>query len=89
MKQIDTGENKSGVAIYQDSSREICLEVRLEKDTVWLGAHKIAAVFGVERPAVVKHINNIYKTGELGKHSTCSILEQAAGDGKIRKMNIF
>jgi death-on-curing family protein len=61
----------------------------LEKNTVWLDAHLIAQLFDVNRPAIVKHINNIYKTGELDKKSTCSILEQVAADGKIRKMNLY
>jgi len=65
------------------------LRVRLEKETVWLDAHQIALVFGVNRPAIVKHINNIYRTGELNKSSTCSILEQVAADGKVRQMNIY
>jgi len=79
---------KSEIVIYQakDGPR---LEVRLEKDTVWLDAHLIAGLFNVNRPAIVKHINNIYKTGELDARSTCSILEQVAADGKIRRMNLY
>ena len=70
------------IVIYQTSKKEVELKVRLEKETVWLDAHQIAWVFDVNRPAVVKHINNIYRTGELDKKSTCSILEQVAADGK-------
>jgi len=65
------------------------IRVKFEKDTVWLDAHLIARLFDVNRPAIVKHINNIYKTAELNKKSTCSILEQVAADGKIRKMNLY
>ncbi len=65
------------------------IEVRLSEKTVWLDAHLMACLFGVNRPAIVKHINNIYKTGELNKKSTCSILEQVAADGKIRKMHLY
>ena len=64
--------------IYKALKGEAQVEVRLEKETVWLDAHQIALVFGVNRPAIVKHINNIYRTGELNKGSTCSILEQVA-----------
>lgn len=49
----------------------------------------MAALFDVNRPAVVKHIQNIYKTGELNKGSTCSILEQIAADGKKRRMKLY
>ncbi|MDO8435871.1 MAG: RhuM family protein [bacterium] len=80
---------KGEIVIYEASKGEARVEVHLEKETVWLDAHQIALVFGVNRPAIVKHINNIYRTGELNKSSTCSILEQVAADGKVRQMNIY
>src|SRR3989344_929601 len=79
---------KNSIVIYQ-TAKGPELEVRIEKETIWLDAHQIAALFGTQRPAIVKHINNIYQTGELEQKSTCSILEQVAADGKIRKMNLY
>ncbi len=61
----------------------------LDGDTIWLDAHLIAELFGVNRPAIVKHIGNIYESLELEKSATCSILEQVASDGKKRKMNLY
>ncbi len=77
------------IVLYKTSDKHIQLEVRLIKNTIWLNAHQIANFFGIQRPAIVKHINNIYKTKELNKKATCSILEQVAADGKIRKMNLY
>jgi len=83
---------------YQDEKGDIILyktpkgpelAVRLKKETVWLDAHQIATLFGTQRPAIVKHVNNIYQIGELEQKSTRSILEQVAADGKIRKMNLY
>ena len=82
-------EFKKGDVVIYRSTQGPEIQVKLEKDTVWLDAHLISRLFGVNRPAVVKHINNIYKTKELDKISTCSILEQVAADGKIRKMNLY
>lgn len=65
------------------------IQVKLDNETIWLDAHLIAALFEVNRPAIVKHIQNIYKSGELDEISTCSILEQVAADGKKRKMNLY
>ena len=65
------------------------IRVKLEKDTVWLDAHLMARLFGVNRLAIVKHINNVYKSGKLDKKLTCSILEQVAADGRVRKMNLY
>jgi len=82
-------QEKGEIIIYQTSDKKIKIDVSLKNETVWLDAHKIAKIFDVNRPAIVKHIANIYKTGELSENLTCSILEQVAADGKLRKMNIY
>ncbi|MBX2965651.1 MAG: virulence RhuM family protein [Cyclobacteriaceae bacterium] len=79
---------KGQIEIYK-SSRGTEISVLLDNNTVWLDAHLIANVFGVNRPAIVKHIQNIYKSEELTEESTCSILEQVASDGRRRKMNLY
>jgi len=79
-------ENKN-IVIYQ--SGEIEIKVSVDKDTIWLSTENIAKLFDVQRPAIVKHIGNIYKTNELSKISTCSILEQVTKDGKKRKKNYY
>jgi len=74
-------ENQNEIILYQpDNTVEI--EVRLENETVWLTQVQIAALFGTKRPAITKHLNNIYNAGELDEYSTCSILERVGNDGK-------
>ena len=77
----------SEIVIYEDG--DFSIDISIEKETLWLSTEQIATIFNVNRPAVVKHIGNIYKTDELDKDSTCSILEQVAKDGKKRKMNFY
>ncbi len=77
----------SEIVIYEDG--DFAVEVSIEDETLWLSAQQIATVFNVNRPAIVKHIGNIYKSDELEKSSTYSILEQVAKDGKKRKMNFY
>jgi len=60
------------------------LEVRVEDETVWLTQQQIADLFGTQRPAITKHLKNIYQSGELDENSTCSILEHM-GSGGIQK----
>ena len=81
--------SKGEIVIYRAKDGKAKLDVKLDKETIWLDAHQMALIFDVKRPAVVKHINNIYKTKELDKNSTCSILEQLAADNKIRRMNQY
>jgi len=78
---------KQSIEIYQ--SGEIEIEVSVDAETIWLSPNDMAAIFGVQRPAVVKHIGNIYKSNELAKDVTCSILEQLTKDGKVRKVNYY
>lgn len=72
------------VVIY--NTGEIELKIPLHENDIWLGANDIASIFGVNLPAIVKHIGNIYKTDELSKNTTCSILEQLAADEKFEKL---
>ena len=65
------------------------LEVRLENDTVWLTQQQIADLFGTKRPAITKHLSNIFKSGELDEDSVRSILEHTAADGKIYKTQFY
>jgi prophage maintenance system killer protein len=79
---------KGDIQIYK-SKEGAEVTVMLIENTVWLNTHLIAALFGVNRPAIVKHIHNIYKSNELNQLTTCSILEQVAADGKKRKMKMY
>lgn len=77
------------IEIYQNDDGQTRIEVKFNQNTVWLDAHSMASIFEVQRPAVVKHIGNIYKSGELDMYSTCSEMEQVASDGKNRKMKLY
>ena len=81
-------ENRGEVILYQPDN-EIKLEVRLEDETVWLTQEQIAILFGTKRPAITKHLNNIYNSGELDRESTCSILEHMGNDGKQKYVTKF
>jgi len=74
--------NKGEIILYQTSDGIINLDVRLENETIWLTQAQIAQLFGTKRPAITKHLNNIYKSEELLERSTCSILEHMGNDAK-------
>ena len=72
---------RNEIVVYQPDET-IRLDVRLENETVWLTQEQIANLFGTKRPAITKHLANIYKSGELEREGTCSILEHMGNDGK-------
>ena len=71
------------IVLYKPNE-QFQLEVQLKDDTVWLTQEQIAMLFGTQRPAITKHLNNIYNSGELTIESTCSILERMGNDGRQR-----
>ena len=75
------GENKGEIVLYQPEG-EVRLEVRVENETVWLTQAQIAILFGTKRPAITKHLKNIYASQEIEEDTTCSILEHMGNDSK-------
>ena len=80
MSNITVG-NEKNILFYSDEEGNTKVEVLLENEDVWLNVNAIATLFDVQRPAIVKHINNIYNDEELSRESTCSILEQVQVEG--------
>ena len=68
--------------LYTTPNGKVKVEIFLRDETVWLTQDKIAFLFGVQRPAITKHLKNIFESGELQENSVSSILEHTADDGK-------
>lgn len=81
-------DTNNEIILYQPDET-MKLEVRLENETVWLTQQQIADLFGTKRPAITKHLSNIFKSGELEENSVRSILEHTAADGKIYKLKFY
>ncbi|MFA5831631.1 MAG: virulence protein RhuM/Fic/DOC family protein [Candidatus Paceibacterota bacterium] len=85
-KQTMKKENE--VIIYQATSGAIEFRTDAKKETLWATQAQMARVFGVNPQAVIKHLKNIYKDGELSKSATCSKMEQVQKEG-ARTVNRF
>lgn len=68
--------------LYNSPTGEIRVDVYLQEETVWLTQKAMAELFGVQRPAITKHLGNIFDSRELDENSVSSILEHTADDGK-------
>ena len=88
-KEIKEKFNKGEIIIYKTPEKKIEVNVSLDKETVWATQDQIALIFGTQRPAITKHIRNIFKEGELNENSVSSILEHTARDGKIYKTKFY
>ncbi len=62
--------------------RDKGIQVKYEQETLWMTQKAIAELFDVQRPAITKHLLNIFNDNELEKSSVCSKMEHTADDGK-------
>ena len=84
-RKINKNKVDKGVVIYQAKNGAIELRGDFSHETIWATQAQIAEVFGVQRPAITKHLQNIFETKELDEKAVCSILEHTAKDGKKYK----
>lgn len=72
----------SQILLYTSTDGEARVEVKLENETVWLTQEQMAVVFQTDRTNIVKHIQNIFETGELDQSITCAKISQHLPDGR-------
>ena len=74
-------ETKSNILIYQTVDGTTNIDVRLENETVWLNQYQLAELFQTDRTSIVKHIKNIFESGELEEKTTCAKIAQVQKEG--------
>ncbi len=76
----------SEISIYETTSGSI--EVRLERDTVWLSQEQMGTLFGRERSVITKHVRNVFSEGELEEGSNVQNMHIAGSDKPVRFYNL-
>lgn len=84
MGPINGGE----VLVYQAEDGSALVEVRLERDTVWLTQAQMAELFGRERSVITKHVRNVFREGELAEESNVQNLHIAGSDKPVGFYNL-
>ena len=75
------------ILLYTSPNGKVKVEIFVQNETVWLTQDKIAELFGVQRPAITRHLKNIFESGELQEDVVCSILERTTQHGAIQGKN--
>jgi hypothetical protein len=79
----------SEILIYQNTSGDIKIDVRLEEETVWLTQAQMAILFGKDKRTISEHIANLFKEGELVEISVVRNFRITAADGKNYDTNHY
>jgi hypothetical protein len=83
-KTIKTSDTLSDFVLYTSPNGDVKVEIYFQNETIWLTQDKIALLFGVQRPAISKHLKNIFESNELQEQVVCSILELPTLHGAIK-----
>ena len=75
--------NEIQFLLYSLPNEEGKVQVVIKDETIWCTQKAMAQLFGVQRPAITKHLGNIFKDGELDEKVVCSILELTTEHGAI------
>ena len=71
------------IVIYQTEDGKTQIDVRLENETVWLTQAQMAELFQKDRTVITRHINNVFKEGELEKEVVCAKFAHTTQHGAI------
>ncbi|MDO8639535.1 MAG: virulence protein RhuM/Fic/DOC family protein [bacterium] len=80
---------KGEIVIYKAPKGEARVEVRLEKETVWLTQKQMSLLFDKGIPTINEHIKNIFKEGELQENSVIRKFRITAADGKTYETQFY
>ena len=87
MSNREHDQAKGELLVYQDKDGEMKLEVRLQNETIWLTINQMAALFGVNKSGISRHLKNIYESGELQPEATVAKFAtvQNEGEGSVSR----
>jgi hypothetical protein len=75
--------NNSEIILYTTTDGKVKIDTIFQNETIWLTQKKMAELFDVKRPAITKHLKNIFESGELDEKVVGSILEHTTQHGAI------
>lgn len=73
-------DNRGEIVIYQTKDGKTSIDVKLENETVWLTQAQMADLFQKDRTVIGRHINNVYREGELERDITCAKFAHMGSD---------
>jgi len=75
--------------IYQSADGALQLTVPLEQESVWLSQKQLINLFGRDKSVISRHINNVFKDGELDRSSVVANFATTAEDGKVYQVDHY
>ncbi len=80
--------DKNEIVLFETEDKEIKLEVPVEQDTVWLTQAQMTELFSVDRTVITRHVNNVFREGELERESNVQKMHIANSDKPVQLYNL-
>jgi len=77
------------IVLYQAPDGSVKLDVRLERDTIWLSLNQMASLFQRDKSVISRHLRNVFREGELDRESVVAFFATTAADGKTYQVEFF
>lgn len=85
----ETTPQFNDLLLYTTPDGRVKVDVIYEGETFWLSQKKMAELFGVDRSVITKHIQNVFREGELEENSVCAFFAHTAADGKTYNTQFY
>ena len=74
---------KNEIVLFETADNEVSLQVQMQDETVWLTQAQMVELFGRDVSVISRHINNVFKEGEVDKKSNLHFLQIANADRPV------
>ena len=81
MKKTEIKGTGGDIVLYKTKDGRVALDVRLEKETLWLSLNEVAALFGRDKSVISRHLRNIFSSNELKRGSTVAFFATVQHEG--------
>ena len=82
-------KNKGKIILYRSKDGKTSIDVKLDRETIWLSQKQLSELFNTERSVITKHIKNIFSTSELDANSVSAKFAHTAADGKKYQTSFY
>jgi len=77
----------SDIVVFNDGKLEVAAKV--EDETIWVTQKQLSELFGRDKSVISRHINNIFKSGELDREAVVAKNATTAADGKVYQVDYY
>ena len=74
---------KNEIVLFETADNEVTLQVQMQDETVWLTQAQMVELFGRDVSVISRHINNVFREGEVEKESNLHFLQIANSDRPV------